>query len=59
MSTQASYGQVADEYARRNWDELKRKPLDRQLSDRLAASDHADGSLAQSASAFGFSGNRR
>lgn len=38
MSTQASYDQVADEYVRRIYDELKHKPLDRQLLDRFAAS---------------------
>jgi SAM-dependent methyltransferase len=38
MSTQSSYDQVADEYVRRIYDELKRKPLDRQLLDRFAAS---------------------
>ena len=35
---QASYDRVADEYARRIFDELQYKPLDRQLLDRLAAS---------------------
>lgn len=35
---QASYDLVADEYARRNFDELDRKPLDRQLLDRFADS---------------------
>ena len=34
---QTSYDQVADEYARRIFDELKHKPLDRQLLDRFAA----------------------
>lgn len=38
MSTQSSYDQVADEYVRRIYDELKHKPLDRQLLDRFAAS---------------------
>ncbi|HBJ88222.1 MAG TPA: class I SAM-dependent methyltransferase [Verrucomicrobiales bacterium] len=38
MSTQVSYDQVADEYVRRIYDELKHKPLDRQLLDRFAAS---------------------
>ncbi|HVM61780.1 MAG TPA: hypothetical protein VMV72_13040 [Verrucomicrobiae bacterium] len=33
-----SYDQVADEYARRIFDELQHKPLDRQLLDRFAAS---------------------
>jgi ubiquinone/menaquinone biosynthesis C-methylase UbiE len=35
---QASYDRVAEEYARRIFDELQYKPLDRQLLDRLAAS---------------------
>jgi SAM-dependent methyltransferase len=35
---QTSYDQVADEYVRRIFDELKHKPLDRQLLDRFAAS---------------------
>jgi SAM-dependent methyltransferase len=35
MSTQASYDQVADEYVLRIYDELKHKPLDRQLLDQL------------------------
>ena len=34
---QASYDTVAEEYARRIYDELQYKPLDRQLLDRLAA----------------------
>jgi SAM-dependent methyltransferase len=34
---QTSYNLVADEYARRIFDELKHKPLDRQLLDRFAA----------------------
>jgi ubiquinone/menaquinone biosynthesis C-methylase UbiE len=34
---QASYDRVAEEYARRIFDELQYKPLDRQLLDRLAA----------------------
>jgi len=34
---QTSYDQVANEYARRIFDELKHKPLDRQLLDRFAA----------------------
>jgi hypothetical protein len=33
-----SYDEVADEYARRIFDELAGKPLDRQLLDRFAAS---------------------
>src|SRR3974377_40377 len=37
-AVQASYDSVADEYARRIFDELQYKPLDRQLLDRLAAS---------------------
>jgi SAM-dependent methyltransferase len=35
---QSSYDLVADEYARRIFDELQHKPLDRQLLDRFAAS---------------------
>ena len=34
---QSSYDLVADEYARRVFDELQQKPLDRQLLDRFAA----------------------
>lgn len=37
MDTQTSYDRVADEYARRLFDELQHKPLDRQLLDRFAA----------------------
>jgi trans-aconitate methyltransferase len=37
MNTQTSYDAVADEYATRIADELKDKPLDRQLLDRFAA----------------------
>jgi SAM-dependent methyltransferase len=33
---QSSYDRVADEYARRIYDELQKKPLDRQLLDRFA-----------------------
>lgn len=33
---QASYDRVADEYVRRIYDELRHKPLDRQLLDRFA-----------------------
>jgi SAM-dependent methyltransferase len=40
---QASYDQVAAEYAQRIFDELNYKPLDRQLLDRLAAAVPADG----------------
>jgi ubiquinone/menaquinone biosynthesis C-methylase UbiE len=40
---QASYDRVAGEYARRIFDELQYKPLDRQLLDRLAASIPAGG----------------
>jgi SAM-dependent methyltransferase len=36
MDTQTSYDRVADEYVRRISDELKNKPLDRQLLDRFA-----------------------
>ena len=35
---QATYDRVAEEYARRIFDELQYKPIDRQLLDRLAAS---------------------
>ncbi len=35
---QTSYDQVADEYVRRIFDELRHKPLDRQLLDRFATS---------------------
>jgi SAM-dependent methyltransferase len=35
---QRSYDRIADEYARRIYDELQHKPLDRQLLDRFAAS---------------------
>ena len=38
MDTQASYDRVADEYVRHIFDELRNKPLDRQLLDRFAAS---------------------
>jgi ubiquinone/menaquinone biosynthesis C-methylase UbiE len=34
---QASYDRVAEEYARRIFDELQYKPIDRQLLDRMAA----------------------
>jgi SAM-dependent methyltransferase len=37
-SYQASYDRVADEYVRRIADELRHKPLDRQLLDRFATS---------------------
>ena len=40
---QASYDLVADEYARRIFEELEHKPLDRQLLDRFAASVQAIG----------------
>jgi SAM-dependent methyltransferase len=40
---QASYDRVAAEYAQRIFDELRYKPLDRQLLDRLAASVPASG----------------
>lgn len=36
-SCQSSYDRVADEYVRRIFDELRHKPLDRQLFDRFAA----------------------
>ena len=38
MDIQTSYDRVADEYVRRIFDELRHKPLDRQLLDRFAAS---------------------
>jgi trans-aconitate methyltransferase len=34
---QSSYDHVADEYVRHIYDELRHKPLDRQLLDKLAA----------------------
>ena len=37
MNVESSYDQVADEYIRRIFDELRYKPLDRQLLDRFAA----------------------
>src|SRR5438128_1479673 len=37
-NVQTSYDRVADEYIERIFDELKHKPLDRQLLDRFAAS---------------------
>ena len=37
LDLQASYDRVAGEYARRIFDELEHKPLDRQLLDRFAA----------------------
>lgn len=40
---QATYDQVAEEYAQRIFDELNYKPLDRQLLDQLAAAVPADG----------------
>jgi SAM-dependent methyltransferase len=40
MDTQTSYDRVADEYVRRISDELKDKPLDRQLLNRFAESVH-------------------
>ncbi|HEX4073202.1 MAG TPA: hypothetical protein VHX68_18620, partial [Planctomycetaceae bacterium] len=36
-SYQSSYDRVADEYVRRIFDELRHKPLDRQLLDRFAS----------------------
>lgn len=35
---QVTYNRIAEEYARRIYDELRHKPLDRQLLDRFAAS---------------------
>ncbi len=40
---QSSYNHVADEYVRHIYDELRHKPLDRQLLDKLAASVAAAG----------------
>lgn len=37
MNIRQSYDRVADEYSRRIYDELRHKPLDRQLLDRFAA----------------------
>src|SRR5689334_16855014 len=37
---QGSYDQIADEYARRIFDELGHKPLDCQLLDRVAVGKH-------------------
>jgi ubiquinone/menaquinone biosynthesis C-methylase UbiE len=45
MDTQTSYDRVADEYVRRISDELKDKPLDRQLLDRFAKSVRNLGSV--------------
>ena len=36
LTCQSSYDRVADEYVARIFDELKGKPLDRQLLDRFA-----------------------
>jgi ubiquinone/menaquinone biosynthesis C-methylase UbiE len=38
IDVQASYDRIADEYARRIYDELRSKPLDRKLLDRFAES---------------------
>lgn len=38
MNLRQSYDRVADEYVRRIYDELRHKPLDQQLLERLAAS---------------------
>jgi len=43
MNTRASYDHVADEYVRHIYDELRHKPLDRQLLDRFAARVHGKG----------------
>jgi len=40
---QVGYDRVADEYVRRIYDELRHKPLDRQLLDRFAESLQGDG----------------
>lgn len=42
---QLAYDRIADEYARRIYDELRNKPLDRQLLDRFAASVHDSGGI--------------
>ena len=39
---QVGYDRVADEYVRRIYDELRHKPLDRQLLDRFAESLQGD-----------------
>ena len=43
---QASYDCVAEEYARRIFDELQYKPIDQSLLDRLAQGVPPDGSSA-------------
>ncbi len=43
---QAGYDRVADEYVRRIFDELRHKPLDRQLLDRFAAATRDVGPVA-------------
>jgi SAM-dependent methyltransferase len=40
---QSSYDRLADEYARRIYDELQHKPMDRQLLDRFATSVREEG----------------
>ena len=40
---QSGYDHIADEYARRIYDELRNKPLDRELLNRFAESVGADG----------------
>ena len=42
---QVGYDRVADEYVRRIYDELRHKPLDRQLLDRFAESLQGDGAV--------------
>jgi SAM-dependent methyltransferase len=44
-SIRDNYDRVADEYARRIFDELKNKPLDRQLLDRFAAATAGHGKV--------------
>jgi SAM-dependent methyltransferase len=45
QAIRASYDSVADEYARRIFDELKNKPLDRELLDRFAAATAGKGTV--------------
>lgn len=45
LDLQASYDQVAEEYARRFWDEMERKPFDRKVLDRLAEKVNGRGAI--------------
>ena len=45
QAIRANYDRVADEYARRIFDELKNKPLDRALLDRFAAATAGKGEV--------------